>query len=409
MNKINRLVTLFVITILLLLADSTLSQSLHTLELVDEPEFLSDEIISKSDENRDVNGRLAAGILIVSELTGLKYDSNNGMVKNFIKRGPGEDLLYLSPDERTITVYCSGYQPLKLFLYEIGIKLKSGAVWRVEITGNKEKILKERIQKNFNKYNTILSEFEILLSAIKKLSFEQICTLWQEFLSLYKSDLPEIDSDNYLIQIAESHFNHWNRINKNFAEMKEITRNAYFYNRKPRALGGGQGSYIGWQIPEEMKKTILGEYKVKNLCDTSFILEGTVFYGFNSTKTGLMINLIFENQDVKEVILSNNSDYLGEIYPDVKMTLNKLVVELRQFLQKENTKIDEDKAYWNWEVPQQYQESKYGKYFYSFLENQSKVELKFYGFGFGIDNLTPSCVVTQLNIDSDEVKTSQLN
>ena len=35
------------------------------------------------------------------------------------------------------SVFCSGYEPLKLILNELGIKLKSGEVWQIKLTGDK--------------------------------------------------------------------------------------------------------------------------------------------------------------------------------------------------------------------------------------------------------------------------------
>lgn len=85
---------------------------------------------------RDVNGRIAAGLIIESDLTGLAYESNNGIIKRDIK--PGRDFLFLSPDERVVTVYKSGYKPLKIFLLENNVRLRSGMVHKISITADKK-------------------------------------------------------------------------------------------------------------------------------------------------------------------------------------------------------------------------------------------------------------------------------
>ncbi len=94
------------------------------------------ELISR--ELRDANGVTAAGLIIYSDLKGLSYQSYNGVVK--VNSEPGKDFVFLSPDERLVEVYCSGYTPLKIILSEFGIKLKSGTTWSLQLSGNKKKM-----------------------------------------------------------------------------------------------------------------------------------------------------------------------------------------------------------------------------------------------------------------------------
>jgi hypothetical protein len=127
-------VTIRIITLLLLSTIATFAQDLSQLSVSGKAELLSGELLDKS--VRDANGQGCAGVAIVSDLEGLKYESNNGIVK--MSGQPGRDLLFVSADERVITVYKTGFAPLKLFLNEIGIKLKPGGVWQVKVTGEKK-------------------------------------------------------------------------------------------------------------------------------------------------------------------------------------------------------------------------------------------------------------------------------
>ncbi len=113
------------------------AQELSQMSIVGKAEFLPNELIARTDENRDKNGDLAAGLLVVSDLRGLNYDSNDGIIRR-VNRGSGEDLLYLSPKERVVTIYSEGFEPLRFVLNDIGIKLESGRVWQIKITGDRK-------------------------------------------------------------------------------------------------------------------------------------------------------------------------------------------------------------------------------------------------------------------------------
>ncbi len=81
----------------------------------------------------DGNGRLCAMLKIISDMDGFSYDSNNGIVKVVDK--PGEDRVYVSPDERVLKIFKSGYEPLQIILSEYGIQLNPKEVWQIKITG----------------------------------------------------------------------------------------------------------------------------------------------------------------------------------------------------------------------------------------------------------------------------------
>ncbi len=108
-------------------------EKLNEMRVVGKAEFASDELIDKS--NKDDNQKVCAGLIILSDLEGLKFTSYNGVVK--LNHDPGRDFLFLSPDERVVEVYCVGFAPLKIILSEVGIKLESGKAWSVKVTGDK--------------------------------------------------------------------------------------------------------------------------------------------------------------------------------------------------------------------------------------------------------------------------------
>ena len=109
-------------------------QTTSQMDIVGSAEFLPNELISNN--IRDTNGEICAGIMIVSDLEGLTYQSNNGIVDNQSK--PGKDLLYVSPTERVLEVYKFGFEPLRIILSELSINLSSGKVWQIKITGEKK-------------------------------------------------------------------------------------------------------------------------------------------------------------------------------------------------------------------------------------------------------------------------------
>jgi PEGA domain/Family of unknown function (DUF5683) len=107
---------------------------INELNVIGKAVILSEEIISN--EIRDVNGNVCSGLLIQTDLSGLTFESNNGIVK--IDSNPGEYLLYLSRNERVVKIRSQGFKPLQIILYDYGINLSSGKVWKIEITGDKK-------------------------------------------------------------------------------------------------------------------------------------------------------------------------------------------------------------------------------------------------------------------------------
>jgi len=126
----------FKIFALILLVCNILYAQTSKLQIIGKPEKSTSEIVAV----RDANGRFCAGIKVISNLEGFSYDSYNGVVR--VDKKPGQDMVYISSNERVLEIFCSGYEPLKIILSEIGIRLKGKDVWIIKISGElKEGIL----------------------------------------------------------------------------------------------------------------------------------------------------------------------------------------------------------------------------------------------------------------------------
>lgn len=108
-------------------------QLISEMKIVGEPKQEPSELVGK--EIRDANGETCAGLIVYTDLKDIRFTSYNGVVK--VNSDAGRYFIFLSPDERVVEVYCSGYSPLKIILSEVGIRLKSGQTWSVKITGEK--------------------------------------------------------------------------------------------------------------------------------------------------------------------------------------------------------------------------------------------------------------------------------
>lgn len=121
------------IILFILILSSIHSQQMNELFVTGEPTFLPNEIVGN--ERIDANGNRCAGLIISTDLAGLTFDSNNGIVD--VKYSPGKYFLYLSPEERVVEVFKEGFKSLRILLSDLSIKLGSGKVWEIEITGEK--------------------------------------------------------------------------------------------------------------------------------------------------------------------------------------------------------------------------------------------------------------------------------
>jgi len=118
--------------LILLLCSTAIAQDTYSLRISGTPEQLAGELIDIN--KKDANGEVCAGLVIESDLDGLSYDSNNGIIN--VTRQPGRDFLFLSPEEQLVKVMKTGYMPLKIVLSDKGIKLLSGKVWLIKVTGD---------------------------------------------------------------------------------------------------------------------------------------------------------------------------------------------------------------------------------------------------------------------------------
>lgn len=119
----------FIFSLILFLFAAAQAEILK-IQIEGKPKKLDFEIVAQ----RDANGRFCAGIKVISDMDGFSYDAYNGVVK--LDDKPGEDLVYLQPDERVLEIYHSGYEPLKIILYEAGISLNPREVWVIHISGD---------------------------------------------------------------------------------------------------------------------------------------------------------------------------------------------------------------------------------------------------------------------------------
>lgn len=106
------------------------------MSIVGEPTITTDLVIANSDENRDVNGNLAAGLLVRSDISNLSFQSSNGIIS--VNETGGGWLVLLSTSERVITVSSPGYLPKQLILSEYGISLSSGQVTQITLTSYRD-------------------------------------------------------------------------------------------------------------------------------------------------------------------------------------------------------------------------------------------------------------------------------
>jgi hypothetical protein len=97
---------------------------MNEMVVLKQAEFRSDQLINAS--RKDAMGRVCAGLLVYSDLTGLHFDSNNGVVD--MTHQPGSYFVFVSEGERVLYIYKDGFRPLEIILSEYGIYgLKSGS------------------------------------------------------------------------------------------------------------------------------------------------------------------------------------------------------------------------------------------------------------------------------------------
>ncbi|MDO9548037.1 MAG: hypothetical protein Q7J65_03620, partial [Candidatus Marinimicrobia bacterium] len=146
----NRFIHKNIIISIFMFCASSISAETSKMQIAGTPEKSTSEIVAV----RDANGRFCAGIKVISNLEGLSYDSYNGIIK--VDKKPGQDMVYISSNERVLEIFCSGYEPLKIILQEVGIVLNPKDVWIAKIHG--EKIEELSSSKKGNIFLTIFPE-----------------------------------------------------------------------------------------------------------------------------------------------------------------------------------------------------------------------------------------------------------
>ena len=66
------------------------------------------------------------------------------------------------------------------------------------------------------------------------------------------------------------------------ADMVELAADAYQYRIRPRILGGGGGSYLGYSIPTTLQSNDNGSFSVSSSAAAQFAITGVSSQGFGT-------------------------------------------------------------------------------------------------------------------------------
>ncbi|MFC1552509.1 DUF5683 domain-containing protein [Candidatus Latescibacterota bacterium] len=114
----------------------TQDTELETLYVAGRAVLLENDFVAQ--DIRDANGQICGMIIVGSDLTGLTFNAGNGIVR-VTEDQPGQYKVFLQPGERILEIYKLGYGPLRIILYEYGLRsLESGKVWELGVTGSQE-------------------------------------------------------------------------------------------------------------------------------------------------------------------------------------------------------------------------------------------------------------------------------
>lgn len=89
------------------------------------------------------------------------------------------------------------------------------------------------------------------------------------------------------------------------SDINNIAVDAMAYYKKPANLGGGEGSFIGWEMPEYYKKYESGKikFKIKKKKDQVIITATGVDVG-NDNKSKIKIRGTVTPQDIAVVVMN---------------------------------------------------------------------------------------------------------
>lgn len=121
----------FLTLVFLVILTAVFAQIMNEMVVVKQAVIRPDQLINHA--RKDRMGRVCAGLMIYTDLTGLSFDSNNGVVD--LTQQPGSYMVFVSEGERVLYIYKEGFKPLEIILYQYGISgLKSGQVYQIDVT-----------------------------------------------------------------------------------------------------------------------------------------------------------------------------------------------------------------------------------------------------------------------------------
>lgn len=182
--KTKGLTTLFLFLLFVLCigkTDKLLGQERNILEVVSF-QLLPNELIDKQDQsNYDVNGILGVGIKVQSNLSGLNFQSPNGIIKTE-KNFENEWLILLSESEREITIYAEGYFPFTVMFTTYDVKLESGKFYDLKIKGQEKTLVQNKLTNEpseselslNNSEDSVLPPLQTIPNARQPLSYMEI-------------------------------------------------------------------------------------------------------------------------------------------------------------------------------------------------------------------------------------------
>jgi len=133
----NAMKRLLIIVLYSLFIVSLSAQTMNEMVVVRQAELRQDQIVRA--DRKDRMGRVCAGLLILTDLSGLSFESHNGVVD--MTHEPGRYMVFVSEGERVLDVYKEGFRPLEIILNQYGIYgLRSGQVYQLEITAKDREV-----------------------------------------------------------------------------------------------------------------------------------------------------------------------------------------------------------------------------------------------------------------------------
>ncbi|MDD4157563.1 MAG: PEGA domain-containing protein, partial [Candidatus Cloacimonetes bacterium] len=121
----------FLTLVFLVILTAVFAQTMNEMVVVKQAVIRPDQLVNHA--RKDRMGRVCAGLMIYTDLTGLSFDSNNGVVD--LTQQPGSYMVFVSEGERVLYIYKEGFKPLEIILYQYGISgLKSGQVYQIDVT-----------------------------------------------------------------------------------------------------------------------------------------------------------------------------------------------------------------------------------------------------------------------------------